>query len=58
MTVSPSAALQAERVAILYRRIVLLIGGQILGSVLGQALAAGAEPGDGALLAAVDRIFE
>lgn len=49
MTSGLTAALQAERVAILYRRIVLLIGGQLLGTVLGQALAAAA--GDTVLLA-------
>jgi hypothetical protein len=51
MTTGLSAALQAERVAILYRRIVLLIGGQLLGSVLGQVMAAAA--GDTPLLALV-----
>ena len=41
-----AAALQAERVAVLYRRIVLLVGAQLLSSCFGQVLAGGAQGSD------------
>jgi hypothetical protein len=50
MTV-PAAALQAERIAILYRRIVLLVGGQLAANFLGQALAISAQPANAPVLA-------
>ena len=46
MTTTLAAALQAERVAVLYRRIVLLVGAQLLASCFGQALAGGAQGSD------------
>lgn len=38
-----AAALQAERVAVLYRRIVLLVGAQLLASCFGQVAIGGAQ---------------
>jgi hypothetical protein len=51
MATGPSTALQAERVATLYRRIVLTIGAQLLGSFLGQMLAVGGAAADATALA-------
>jgi hypothetical protein len=54
MPTTMAAALQAERVAVLYRRIVLLVGGQMLAGCFGQVMAGGADAGGaGALLAMV-----
>jgi hypothetical protein len=46
MTTTLAAALQAERIAVLYRRIVLLVGAQLLASCFGRALAGGAQGSD------------
>ena len=53
MTTTLAAALQAERVAVLYRRIVLLVGGQMVAGCFGQVIAGGSQRGGGALFVIV-----
>ena len=46
MAADRSVAFQAERIAVLYRRVVLMVGAQLLGGFLGRTLGAGAQAGE------------
>jgi hypothetical protein len=48
-----AAALQAERVAVLYRRLVVLVGAQLPGSCLGQGLMGAVAAQEGAQIVAM-----
>ncbi len=50
MAADLSVALRGERIAVLYRRIVLIVGTQLLGGCLGQMIVGGAESGGSAVL--------